>query len=426
MRMAIAASLVARMSGIALQVVSLPIAAAALSSGGFAVYSIAAAILGWLSLSSFGIGPALTVRVSAAIGQGDDLLAKNQFATGAFIMLAITALVTLTLVGLMEFSNFSSDMFAKTGISHRDSYQILYALIAIFCVTTAMLAFESAQLSMQESYFLNGYTAAGTLLAAIATFYVSKTDPTPLKILLAIQMPMLVARFINVVHFSWRHKSLVGGVLNPKMMQVRAFFIEGMHFFLSGSVANFLAHVFPILLIGTLASPEYTSATAAVMNAIIILASFFSLANQPLLGALPEALARDDRAWISRAYRLTLSVNVAFAAGVFAIFSLMGVPLFDFWYQGTIHPSSGMLMFAGVYLLFLAFDVSHFTFLAGCGRLASASFILLVRTSVYAVALYIFAKADMGELPFALLALSCCTLSLIPLALKWRQWFKQP
>ena len=103
----------------------------------------------------------------------------------------------------------------------------------------------------------------------------------------------------------------------------------------------------------------------------------------------------------------------------------MCTQLFEFWYQGSINPSIGMLVFAGLYLVLLACDVSHFTFLAGCGRLASASSILLLRTLIYAAALLWVSGPKMDSLPFSLLALSCGTLSLVPLALKWRQWLRQ-
>lgn len=416
-RLAIVASLIARSSGIALQVIALPIAAAALSSAGFAVYALSTAILGWLTLSNFGIGPALTVRVSDALGRGDDPLAGQLFVTGTALMAFIVALVSIITLLLLYNTDILTSIFLKTNISYYETLDLFNTIIFVFAITMMILPFESVQAAYQETHYTNIYVSVGTLCAAICTVTLAALHPTPLSIILAVQVPTLIARFLSCLHCLLRHRALASALKRPQWQHPSRLLAEGTHFFLSGSATNFLSHVFPILLIGTLASPNDIATTAAVMGSVTILSSFFELTNQPLLGALPEARLKKDINWIKDKYRTILISNLCFSFIILIIFGVFGKYIFNFWYQGVVNPSNFTLLFAGIYLVLRSIDFTHTIFISGFGNIKKISYVLFLKSIIYAILIYTFSNETMIELIFLFLIISTFLFSMGPLYL---------
>jgi O-antigen/teichoic acid export membrane protein len=412
----VASGFVARISGIALQVVSLPVAAVSLGNAGFTIYAMTTAIMSWLSLSQLGIGPALTVRIANFRGEGriDDV--KAIFVTGFWTVFSIAALVSVLALAIFK-STAALDHLFSGFADQRDEirFSMIFVLAAFF-LTMNLSSVEAAQTAFQEQYQFNAFATVGTLASAALVFLAAKLDPRPSVIFLAVQSPALGARVLNTMWFLAKHKMNIMALQPFDGRIAKSLVNSGLHFSLGGQLTNFLSHVFPIIVVGAVLENHTAAAFAAVMNSIVIAASFFSVTTSPILGVIPDAHAKKETAWINTVYKKTIMLNLIFSFSIFILFSVFGNNIFTIWYHGSIRPSKELLIGAGFYFIVLSLDVTNFMFLSGLGLSNRASLILFARSTIFAILLYLSLRQDSDGLPFLLLASTSLICSTVPLS----------
>jgi O-antigen/teichoic acid export membrane protein len=413
---AVLSSLVARFSGVVLQVISMPIAAVALGAQGFTIYSMITATLSWLTLSNFGLGPALTVRFSSEYGTGEAEAPQQSFSTASLITFTITLSVGFIALVAIFATPLPMTLFHQFQNQAQEVVLSLALAVGVFALAQNLSIVEATQLGLQESYRLNRFTATGTLVAAGAVFLAAALAPRPAIILLAVQGPVLIARLFNAFDVLHRHPALR---IRPRQFDRRLggnLLANGLKFSMAGSVSNFLSHVAPIMIVGTVCPPTYAAVFAAVINAVIILASVFGMTVAPLLGMVPEARAREDWDWIRRAYRRVMTLNFVYSIVVMAIFAGAGSTIFGLWYQNSLNFPPILVTLAGVYLVTLSVDVTNHAFLSGLNRIGTTAFFSVLKAGVSALLLLILADPAMTALPLQLMIAASALLSIIPMS----------
>lgn len=407
-------SIVARCAGLFLQVLSLPIAAAALGPEGFIIYSMINATLAWLTLSNIGLGQATTLHIARRIDEKEriELFSASWVATTAISFFAI-----LLTTGLALGLNLVPRIFSGHATELRSIYQALIFIAFVFVLTQNLSVFEAAQLAYQRQDRLNIAISIGTLLAAAAVYLAAKNVPTVLSILLAVHLPLLVMRILNAVITARMIGLQLGKLLSVRWRAMRSLFQDGLSFLTGSTVSNFLCHPFSILVVGATASAMTSASFAAVMNAVILASSIFGLVMTPVRGALPEAAQKADTAWIKQAYLAALKISVAYALVPCVLFSVFGQEIFEFWYRGTIFPQQLTLVPAGIYVICLSIEVTNYNFLSSLGQLKIASRWLLAKAVMAASMTLILTKNDQADLVFWSLVITSVLCSLIPLSL---------
>lgn len=400
-----------------LQIVSLPIAAAALGVEGFALYAMMIAVLSWLMLSNLGIGPALTIRVARLRGEEDWAAIRETFSTGYWLMVAIVTSVAF-LASLGAISTPMADWLFAGYPGHSREIGISLGLVIIFfCLTTSLNVVEAVQLAFQQQHRLNLFLSGGTLVAAITVIVTASFYASPSAILIAGQMPQLLARLINATSFLRAHRSIAPWPPKMERRLAKPLLADGLRLTSAGALNHFLCHVVPLLAIGALSTATQTAKFAAVNNAIVLAASVFSIVSAPLFGGVPEALSRGDAEWIRRAYLRVLAINLIYAFTVLTLVATVGEQIFQLWYRGIVSPDRWMLVAASVYLVSLGIESVNYTFLATLGQIKAASAWLLTKAVVSASSVVAISGANVSYLPFLILVGSNALLSAIPLTL---------
>ncbi len=409
------ASILARAAGAGVQIISLPIAAQALGHGGFVLYAMAMAMLGWLMIANFGIGPAVSNRLAFSLGRSDDGAVRELFATGAALTALLVLPCALLIGGVFALVPASFTLFPSGG-SADDVPQVIQIVLMLFILWSGLSYVEYVQLAHQERYRFDLALLVGSMIAAVAVFIVAKAAPSPATILLAAHLPVTAARLVNATLFLTGRRSLLAGAFAWKLG--KRLFGEGVSMSTAASLNHFLAHYFPILLLGSSLRAADAASMAAVMNAVVIFSSFFTIANTPLRGAFPEARARGELGWIRKALRRALSINVGGALVILLLLVTAGETIFGLWYGNSVSPDRFTLIWAGIYFVALGFEASFYILLCAWERVGSASLLLAGRAVAAAVIIASMADVITPTEVFAVLALTTVTLSLFPLGLR--------
>ncbi len=407
----------ARISGILLQVVSLPIAASALGVEGFTVYAMFAAILAWLTLSNLGLGHSTTLHMSRELALDRSSAATRIFSQSLAMVVCIATVVTVGMVLLILFTPILSSIFEEhTSPATTPGAAALFVMM-VFFVTQSLSMFEAAQLAQQKQYLLNILSSIGSLVAAGSVWWVSKNEPTVLNILIAVHLPVITMRALNALTV-WNDIGFsINNVYSIKKSEARLIFTDGLRFISGGTITNFLCHPLSILIVGATATSLTAAAFAAVMNGIMLTGAAFGHILSPIRGALPEAFARNDEKWISKSLITTIAINVVLS--VLPAFALIffGDWIFDKWYHGTVSPSTIMLAPAGMYVIFFAVEMTYFAFLSNTGGLVFSSRCLFLKGIFSALLAIVLCSVGFSEYLMLGLLVSNIVFSFVPLTI---------
>lgn len=416
LRKALITTVVARISGVLLQVVSLPIAAMQLGPAGFTIYAMLGALLAAMTLSNLGIGQATTLHMARALATNQIRSSRELFLTS---LLAVGGLA-LAVASLIALSVLFSSLLLVVFALHLDGAPPPVAaslfVCAVLLVTQLLSVFEAAQLAQQRQHMLNIATAIGTLIAAASVWWVASTRPTILSILVAVHIPVLLARTINAIGI-WLDLNPRFHDLAAVQQHLRSMVADGLRFVSGTTISNFLCHPFSVLAMGLYATPLSSASFAAVMNALILASTVFNLISTPFRSTLTEALQLRDFKWVRRAAIFMFVANGSLGVLGFLVFGVFGEQLFAVWYKGAVAPDSNELWGMAVYFLILSLEVTNFTFLSSIGFLHSASRWTLVKAVFAASCIVLLLASGQFGLQFWVLAMSSVLLSLIPLGI---------
>ncbi len=416
-RYAIASSLASKVTTAAVQILALPLAATSLGIHGFAVYMMMAAAVGWLGIANLGIGPVVNVKIAAAHAGEDAELERVIFSSGLSISLSLAVVVAslaLVLIWVIPIRAIFGPLYVaeSTGIRLGMS-----CLVAFFFVQTSVSVFEAAQAGYQEQYIQNVVAAVSSLPVLMAVWLVARYHPTPVALIWALGAPPLAFRVGNAVAVVWRHPAIKPSVNFVKSRMCRSLVKTGSVYSLAGGLASFLAHVFPVLLVGRLSNSMAAVGFAATMNMVILLNGMVSMLASPLWPAVADSLARGDLAWARRAASRVVWLVTSFGLIVAGFLWLRGEWLFAIWYSGAVQPGHLLLVAAGLYFLAFAWEQAHFSILVGLHQIGKAS-VLVCSRAVVGIIFFFVARAcgytDASVSFFAML-LAIITIDLVPL-----------
>lgn len=422
LRRALGTSLVARAAGFLLQVISLPMAAAALGPQGFSVYSMIAAVLAWLTLSNLGISQATTLHMAREPAADRR---RAIFSASWSVVLITSSTVLLLAIGLVLFTPLPQWLFAKQVAQIDTVYVPLLFVCFVFFATQTLSIFEAAQLAEQRQDQTNLATALGTTAAAAAVYGATRHAPSVLAILLAVYLPVLIARSVNALRV-WHRLQFANSVVSPQSkVAMRPLLKDGLRFVSGSTISNFLCHPFSILAVGAYSDSMVTASFSAVMNAIILAASVFGLLIAPLRGALPEAHAQADSAWVRKSYVLVMRATLTYALVPCLLLAVCGEWIFGLWYQGAVKPTTSMLVGAGLYVLLLGLEVVHYNFLSSLGQLTRVSRWMLFKSTVSAAIVWWISSSDRADHVFWVLVLAHLLLSTLPLGIMMKKMLQE-
>jgi O-antigen/teichoic acid export membrane protein len=413
--LAVGSSLLSKLMTAGVQVLALPLAASALGAHGFALYAMLSAATGWLSLANLGIAPTLMVKLARLHASGEHGEESVAFSTAFWLTLTITATVA-TAVLLIVWMTPVQLLFGATYA--RDAALVragLTLLTIFFFVQTNIAIFEAAQAAHQQQHVLNLVSASSGIPCLLAVFAVSRTDATPVTLILAMSLPALLMRTVNAAVLLARNRHL-----RPRASYVRRSACsdlagKGVTFALAGTAGNFLAHVFPVLIVGRSLSSEAAAAFAATMQLIVLASGVTSMLATPLWPAIADSIARKETEWAKAAYRKFLGVGLSASALIAAVIGVAGSWIFEHWFRGHISPAEALLCASAAYLIASTWEVVHFTVLVGLERVTEASFLVVARDILGAAVTVLLVPRTNEAVPFLIMTAAIVVVDLVPM-----------
>ena len=170
-----------RASGAVLSLLAVPIAISALGQEGYAALATLLGLVGWLGLSSAGLGQATALAVA---GTTDEATTSGLFWHGA-----ITSIVCCSAVALASFIPFRiaiSTIFTSLPQATQETLLTSgYYCFAAFLIMALGQAFEGTYIGKQRNDYVNWCKLVGQLVAILSLLLIWQTSPTMLNLCIA-------------------------------------------------------------------------------------------------------------------------------------------------------------------------------------------------------------------------------------------------
>jgi O-antigen/teichoic acid export membrane protein len=371
--------------GIAI-LITLPIARQSLSPDLFGVWMMLSSFLSFMAFADFGVGNGVLNQITIARAKNDSKLLQRTLVAGYLITCATGGLLFLA---WLAWVNFSPEPTVLAGIFVKDDRAEVLRALSVFALVLAFNIPASLilriQLGSQQGYLngLNQLTAA-LLTIIFAPLFLHYGGGVAELVIATIGVQVLV-NTLNTTIWLYKNKMLnnCNWVLSLEMSTVRLLLRVGSMFFILQLAAAFSFQSDAIVITQTLGQSAYGD--FAVIQKLFLFASMIlSAAMLGLWPAFGDAIASNNISWALKALVRSAAI-IALAAIIVVGALVIAMPwLMDWWINGGLTPSMGLVATLAVWTIIEAVAGVFGSFMNGANVLrAQVPFAICMALSAF-------------------------------------------
>ncbi len=370
LRGAIATGLLAKGTGVAVQLIAIPFAIRHLGLEGFGQYATAVAMFSWISLCETVVGQSMVRKMVVAIRNKDEDRATSIAFTGAVSVAAAAVIVGALLAGALALWNL---------LCGGESYSVgpLYIAAGFIAVLRVVLAIAGrVRSAFQQTHVDNTFSIVANLAAIVFVFTAVTYKPSPLTLLLAVSLPPLVCQMVS----GWllfSNNQLLQGQRTFLPEIARELVSEGKWISLA-QMGTILERQVPLVIFALASEPALAGQYAIAMQLLLMAAGPVIMITVPLMPAVADSMHSGDNVWWSK--RIDFLTKAILLVGLAAVASAL-----------VIGPAT---------LSFL-FGVDHLFTPASCGLLAAWLTAIVAANCYHCVLMAVGQVKQLGLLLFA-------------------------
>ena len=361
--------LAARGVGVAVSLVSVPLAIRYLGAERYGVWALIGSLLAWAQLADFGIGNGLTNALTTALGQDRIDQARRHISTAFAVFGGIALLLGAATAAAWPWLHWSSIVGVHSRLGRAETGPAIAVAIGLFLAGFPLSVIGRVYAASQEGRLSNYWGLGGRIAALVGLFVVTRTSGGLVAVVISGFGIGLVTNVVSGIWLFRHHRPQ----LAPRLSLIHAGSARGLvriggQFFLIQIMAllvfetdNFvIAH-----FLGAAAVPPYSLTYSLFGYTGIIQSLLFSY----MWVGFADAIARRDGAWVRRAFLANLAFSVLFT--VVAVIPLVFVakPFIAIWAGPSVVPPMHLVYWIAGWSLINAYCSPIACLLAAASRL---------------------------------------------------------
>ncbi len=392
----------------------------ALGAKNYGIWVTIYSIVGWASISDFGLGNGLRNKLALAFARGDTTLARTYVSTAYGMLSAVTTALIVVAFPVI----YLVDWEWVLGIP-RDYNQAIWLVVEIVLILYLM----RLVLNLITVVLLADQRPAKKDLFEAVFSVVSLFGVTVLSLLggaslLAVALVLGAVPVIGYVLMSFFYYRGQYAAISPtpKRFDVAAsrglvglsarFFVVQVAFLVVFATDNImLAHLF---------GPEAVSSYSIALKYFTIPVMIIKIVSGPLWSAFTEAYAKEDIDWIRGVMKKVAGVVVLLYLLV-AVMFLMAPTVYSVWLSGIVTIPNSLNVAMAVYALLMIFLSPFSYFLNGLGRLR-VQFMVSIFEAIVNIPLSLFFAVVLEMGMIGIIIGTICSLLLGALLQPYQYW----
>lgn len=379
LRAAVASSALSKVSSVAYQILAVPLIIASVGSAGYSQFAVVLAAFGWLGPLFVGLGSAVTERIASDGTRPISDQTRGTFMTALFVSGALLGLFFLG----------GSLLILSRSPGQPDQSALVLAGVATGLAVGGGV-FDSALLGLQRSYVTNLLSFASSLVAVGATVAAAIIAPTVGAMVLAILGPVVLGRAVSAFVLRKVEPGLWGRIGDIAWRAAPRIAGRGL-VFAAISFASFLSLDAGLLVVANRLGTTQVVEVALVVRVLPLILSIVGMILVPLWPAIAEAAGDGDVHWIARAGGRAAAAVMGYAIAASVVVVIGGEKIVTLWTGGRIFVPFEILVCAGGLIITSSLENVAQTMLFGLGRAGSVAAVLLVRSVLSIVLVFLFA-----------------------------------
>jgi O-antigen/teichoic acid export membrane protein len=380
------------------QVIAVPIVYRSIGPAQFASYAAVTAIVSSLNFLNLGMGGALVTPLAQAAADQDHYREASLFRSVLITVIAFAiaglAIALPLLLVLPLPTLFGLAATATPGPTLR-------AAAVLACIGTVvaipLMVVDSVRQAYQELHVNNLLSAASNAVLCLGLLLTSWLKPTlPAFVAVAAFAPLAV-RVLNVALLFHRRPYLLTIRQRFSWSQAKWLARDGLSYMSAAAIASVLLYQWPVYYMTRVRAPLESSSFAVFLQLILFTLYLGASLALPLWGAIADAFARSDYAWITKVVRRAREAALAYGIGGLVVFGLKANFVLSLWLHRPFHADRELCWLGGSYILLAMWENVHWPMALGLGAMRAASGAVFWRAAAFAVSVpFVMSKGDTG------------------------------
>jgi O-antigen/teichoic acid export membrane protein len=197
----------------------------------------------------------------------------------------------------------------------------------------------------------------------------------------------LVVRILNAAHLLQRRPYLFAMRQSVSWLQARCLARDGLSYLGAAAIASVLLYQWPVYYMARARTPLESSRFAVFIQLIILILAFGTNLVLPLWGAIADAVARADDAWVKNVVRRARVAALAYGICGFVVFGLTANFVIGLWLHRPFSAGRTVSWLGGFYVLLAMWESVHWPIALGLGAMRAASGAVFWRAVAFAASI---------------------------------------
>jgi O-antigen/teichoic acid export membrane protein len=345
-------------------------------------------------MAGLGLGPGLTLGIARAAARSDRQEAARLFLVALLMMVAIATLllggaVVLGVSGVL-------DRLVTDGLGAVPDQTSLALGCMVLLITAQLIVAvpEAAQLGLQNQHVTNLWAGIGSAAAIVAMVGLGSRVTSVAAFVIVSQGPQIAARAANGIWFVLRR----GFLLRPSELQFRAharpILTSGVAF-VGFQVASYVGFNVGLLIMAAKVDADAVALGGVIVRGLLLQVAGLALLTTPTWPAIANAVARGERMWVRRAYRLLAMGGAGYSLLVALTILVAFEPLIGIWTGDRPADNPALRWLLATYVVVNGWAHVNAMTLVGLGAVRFTAIVLMAEAALV-VALQAILVPSMG------------------------------
>jgi len=348
--------------------ISVPLTVRYLGAERYGAWVTISTVMAWAALADLGLSNSLTNAISESYAKDRRDLAQSYVAAAFWSLAGIAAVLALIFFWLWPIVPWDR-VFNVQSIQAREEVKPAVAIaFAIFVLNFPFSLTAKIYGAYQEVPKGNAWAAAGNLLGLIALVVVTQLKGGLVALVIAVSGAVLLINAVSALWlFVWSKPWLLPDPRRLGYSAIQKLSSLGGMFFVIQISALVLFQTDNLIIAHYLGAAAVTP-YSVTWRLFTYTALFQMLASPSYWPAYAEAFSRGDRRWVRRRFRTNLKITMASTCALAVPFVIFGRPIIEKWAGSIAVPSSGLLLWMGIWSLIYNAMSCQSCLLASAGR----------------------------------------------------------
>ena len=332
----------------------------------YGVWLTLSSIMTWLGFLDVGFTQGLKNKLTEAIAYQDWNKGKSLVSTTYIMMLVIFVPVCILAEFVIPYINWS-DLLNVDVIYESEIKQVMYVMIAFFCIQMVVNVIVSVIAAFQKVALSSSFTVIGQFLSLVIIFILTKTAPASLMILaFAISaMPIIITVVASVLLFNGKYKNIAPSIKYFDRNLVGDLFNLGYKFFII-NIQVVILYQSTNILISNISSPLDVTTYNIAYRYMNLSMMIYTIITAPLWPAYTDAYVKKDFNWMNNIRQKMKKVFLLSAVGN-VIMVLLSQPIYHLWVGDGVHIPMQMTIMVALYVIVYCWTNLNGTLIVGMG-----------------------------------------------------------